>query len=236
MAVLLRPFWRYYGGKWRAAPRYPTPVHSTIIEPFAGAAGYSLRYPDRDVVLVERYAVVAAVWRYLIRVPESEIRSIPCVESVGDLPWWVSPGGRALVGFCLGSAVTSPRRTLSDGKRKLAALGRKREGWTKAHRELVASQLAAIRHWRIIEGDYTEAPDIEATWFVDPPYRGAAGAHYIHGSNAIDWKALGSWTKARRGQVIVCEASGADWLPFEDFGDAKGAMGRTSREAIWTRP
>ena len=49
----LRPFWAYYGGKWRAAPRYPRPMHDTIIEPFAGAAGYSLRYPDRNVVLVE---------------------------------------------------------------------------------------------------------------------------------------------------------------------------------------
>jgi hypothetical protein len=36
--VSLRPFWRYYGGKWRAAPRYPRPTHDTIIEPFAGAA------------------------------------------------------------------------------------------------------------------------------------------------------------------------------------------------------
>jgi len=42
----LRPFWRYYGGKWRAAPSYPSPRCETIIEPFAGAAGYSLRYPD----------------------------------------------------------------------------------------------------------------------------------------------------------------------------------------------
>jgi hypothetical protein len=33
---MLRPFWRYYGGKWRAAPRYPAPRYDTIIEPFAG--------------------------------------------------------------------------------------------------------------------------------------------------------------------------------------------------------
>jgi len=47
----LRPFWRYYGGKFRAAPRYPTPTHKTIVEPFAGAAGYSLRVDDLRVHL-----------------------------------------------------------------------------------------------------------------------------------------------------------------------------------------
>jgi hypothetical protein len=34
----LKPFIRLYGGKYRAAPRYPKPLHDT---PFAGAAGYS---------------------------------------------------------------------------------------------------------------------------------------------------------------------------------------------------
>lgn len=43
MTKALKPFWRYYGGKYRAAPRYPVPLHRTIVEPFAGAAGYSLR-------------------------------------------------------------------------------------------------------------------------------------------------------------------------------------------------
>jgi len=34
---MLKPFWQYYGGKWRAAPHYPKPRHDTIVEPFAGA-------------------------------------------------------------------------------------------------------------------------------------------------------------------------------------------------------
>jgi hypothetical protein len=40
-----------------------------MVEPFAGAAGYSLRYPERDVILVERYAVVAEMWRYARNAP-----------------------------------------------------------------------------------------------------------------------------------------------------------------------
>jgi hypothetical protein len=232
----LRPFWRYYGGKWRSAPRYPAPVHGTIIEPFAGSAGYSLRYLELRVTLVERYHVIAEIWRFLIGVSESELLRIPCVESVDDLPTWVPDGGRWLVGFNMNTAGSQPRRTLSSGCRKLLSAGRKRQGWNEAQRAMVASQLGAIRHWKIIEGDYSDAPDVKATWFVDAPYQGRAGSHYVHGSAKIGWSALGLWCACRRGQVIVCEASGADWLPFMDFGTVKSGPNSktgTSAEAIW---
>lgn len=34
--------WTYYGTKKRIAKNYPAPIYDTIIEPFAGAAQYSL--------------------------------------------------------------------------------------------------------------------------------------------------------------------------------------------------
>lgn len=230
----LRPFWRYYGGKWRSAPRYPAPRHATIIEPFAGAAGYAMRYPNRRVILVERYAVIAEVWRYLIGVSASEVRRIPLVDAVDDLPAWVPPGGRWLVGFSMNSATTSPRKAISAGWRRLRdERGRNFGGWTEAHRARVAEQVDAIRHWSIIEGDYTEAPDIEAVWFIDPPYNNAAGRHYVHAD--INYGTLGNWCRGRAGQVIVCENEGADWLPFRAFATMKaGPRSVGSNEAIWT--
>ena len=57
----IRPFFTFYGGKYRAAPRYPKPKHSRIIEPFAGSAGYSMRYPDLNVTLVDAAPVIAGV-------------------------------------------------------------------------------------------------------------------------------------------------------------------------------
>lgn len=45
--MILRPFFTYFGAKWRAAPHYPPPTHPTVIEPFAGAAGYALRHHTR---------------------------------------------------------------------------------------------------------------------------------------------------------------------------------------------
>ncbi|MGN6108961.1 MAG: hypothetical protein ACTHU0_27895 [Kofleriaceae bacterium] len=235
MTTGLRPFWRYYGGKWRAAPSYPAPRHQTIIEPFAGAAGYSLRHGiDRDVVLVEKYPTIAAIWRYLIAADPAEIRAIPEVDDVDDLPAWVPQAARWLVGFSMNSAASTPRRTLSAGRRMLRAKHRQFEGWTAAQRERVATQVKFIRHWQIIEGDYTLAPDVdEATWFIDPPYE-RAGRHYVHGSSGIDYAALGAWCRARRGQTIVCEQVGATWLPFRPHAVLKaGPNSQRSAEAVW---
>lgn len=228
----LRPFWRYYGGKWRAALNYPAPRHDTIVEPFAGAAGYALRYPDREVILVERYRTVAEIWRWLIGVSVDEVLAIPEVDNVDALPAWVPQAARDLVGFTLSSAVASPRRTLSAGCRSLNALGG-HYGWTARQRARVAEQVGQIRHWRVIEGDYTSAPDVQATHFVDAPYQGPAGSHYVHGSSGIDYSALATWCRSRRGQVIVCEADGASWLPFRSFGETRGIGATRSREAVW---
>lgn len=228
----LKPFWRYYGGKWRAAPRYPAPQHSTIIEPFAGAAGYAMRYPDRRIVLIEKYPVVAGIWRYLTRVTASEVLRIPLVEDVDDLPPWVPEEARNLVGFSMNAAVPSPRKTLSAGRKKLRNMGRVFEGWSEAQRERVAAQVGAIRHWQVIEGDYTAAPHVEATWFIDPPYNNKAGSYYVHA--VLNYQALGEWCRSRPGQTIVCENEGADWLPFRPFATLKaGVNGHGSREVIW---
>lgn len=226
----LRPFWRYYGSKWRIAPRYPKPRHRTIIEPFAGAAGYSLRYPDHDVILVEKYHVIAEIWRWLIAATPDEVRAIPCVDAVADLPARVPDGARWLVGMCLGLSATRPQAVIAS---VLQRPGRGAiEGWTVRMRERVAGQVGAIKHWQVIEGDYALAPDIEATWFVDPPYRGKAGRRFVHTSSKLDYANLATWCRSRRGQTLVCEASGANWLPFSGFGTTRGTGGDCS-EAIW---
>ena len=232
----LKPFWRYYGGKYRAAPRYPEPVFNTIIEPFAGAAGYSMRYPHLQVVLIEKYPVLAEIWRYLINVSEEEIRRIPLnPHSVDDLPMWVPVPARNLIGWWFNNATAAPCKTLSAGRVKLAQMGRKMEGWTEATRERIASQLQYIRHWRLVEGDFSQAPDVEATWFIDPPYNNRVGGHYVCGPSGISYPALGAWCRARRGQVIACENEGATWLPFRPFAVLKpGVNGCGSKEVIWT--
>lgn len=243
MTDTLKPFWRYYGGKFRAAPRYPQPLHNTIVEPFAGAAGYSLRHYHRNIILIEKYAVVAEIWRYLIGVHSAEILAIPLVEDVDDLPAWVPQGGRWLVGFAMNAAVAQPCKKLSSGRKQLRAMGRVFEGWSEQMRARVALQCELIKHWKIFELGYenTGTFNPEATWFIDPPYQ-KAGIYYKHSSKQIDYARLALWCRERRGQVIVCENEGADWLPFEPFHAIKSSHMRTSgmargtgysQEVIW---
>jgi len=231
----IRPYFVYYGGKWRAAPRYPAPCHDTIIEPFAGSAGYALRYPDRKVVLVEKDAILAELWRYLIRATAPDFLGLPDLrdgETTDDLR--ICDGARALIGFWLNKGVSSPRKSPSAWMRSGV---RPKSYWGPEVRAMLAAQAGKIAHWQIIEGDYTEAPDTLATWFVDPPYVGA-GHMYRHGPKGIDYAALASWCLARSGQVMVCENSGATWLPFKEHLVAKslpGSRGKGhSNEALWS--
>lgn len=238
----LRPFFRYFGSKWRAAPRYPTPSHRTIVEPFAGSAGYSLRYPDRDVVLVERDPVVASVWRYLLAATPEQVRALPDVPMDGTIAdVGLSGAEAALVGFWCGVAQTRPARRPSAWMRRIASNGG--DGWVSSRghlmwsarvRERIAEQLPAIRHWRLVEGDYRDSPDVAATWFVDPPYH-ETGRRYRCGAGALDYAGLADWCRSRTGQVVVCENDGADWLPFEPVGECLGANGKYGREVAWVR-
>jgi hypothetical protein len=99
----------------------------------------------------------------------------------------------------------------------------------------IAAQLPKIRHWQLIEGTYDQAPDVEATWFIDPPYEVAGNHQYGPRCQAkdLDFSALGAWCQQRRGQVMVCENVGASWLPFRPFVGMTGSH-KASVEAIWT--
>ena len=230
----LRPFFSYYGAKWTLAPKYPAPRHDTIIEPFAGSACYSLLYPDRDVILVERDEKVAAVWRYLIAARADEIRALPLLapgDSVDGLELEVE--ARWLIGFWMTKAAASPVLTMPS---TAWATEKPYQFWGSQRRERIAAQVDAIGHWTLIEGDFTDAPELEATWHIDSPYQGSAGLCYRQKFDRFD--ELGDWCRSRRGQVMVCENMGADWLPFETLTGHVGTIAdgkrRKSTEAIWT--
>ena len=230
---MLRPFFSFYGSKWRTASKlYPEPRHAVIVEPFAGSAGYALRHPARKVVLCELDPVLASVWRYLIRVKAGEVLSIPDLapgESVDDLK--ISQEAKWLVGFWLNRGAAGPRKSPSKWMREGGQPG---SFWGARVRNTIASQVDSIRHWELHNRSYADCPvPCAATWFVDPPYEGM-GTHYHFGSGQIDYRALAAWCKSRPGQVIVCENSGATWLPFQDLADVKTTRtNRRSKEALW---
>ncbi len=232
-AAQLRPFFGFYGGKWRdALKHYPSPEFDTVVEPFAGSAGYSLRHAHKKVILCEIDPILYEIWRYLIRAKPSEIRAIPDLPpdgSVDDLS--ICQEARWLVGFWLNRATASPRKSPSRWMRDGIRPG---SFWGTRVRETIAAQVGSIRHWRIYHCSYEDCPRADhATWFIDPPYQ-VAGQHYRFGADQIDYKHLSSWCRSRPGQAIVCENDGADWLPFRTLADVKTTRAAyRSKEVFW---
>lgn len=235
-APTIRPFFGYYGGKWRdALKNYPQPQFNTIVEPFAGSAGYALRYPHLTVILCEIDPILCGVWKYLIRVKPQEILAIPDLDpegSVDDLR--ICEEAKWLVGFWLNRGVSRPRKTPSRWMRDKIRPG---SFWGERVRQTIASQVEAIRHWKVHPGSYQDYPsNPKATWFIDPPYQ-EAGRHYRHGPEAVDYSHLADWCRSRRGQVIVCENHGAKWLPFKTVAAVKTTRAnRLSKEVSWFGP
>lgn len=233
---MLKPFFSYFGGKWRIAPKYPEPITDTVIEPFAGSAGYSLRYPDRQVILNDLNPKVYETWRYLINASGDDIEALPVYdgtwESTDELTH-LPVGARYLMGWWMNKGTVAPAKSPSKWMRS---------GdpgcnyWGPGARERIASQVGHIKHWKVVSCGYEQVPDIWGTWYVDPPYQ-QAGKPYP--AQVMDFPALGRWCESRRGQVIVCENVGATWLPFEPFVDAKAnssqGVAKVSKEAIWYR-
>lgn len=234
--VQLQPFWLYYGGKWRVAHRYPPPQHATLIEPFAGAAGYATRHHYANVHLYDVNPVIAGVWAYLIRTSSEEIMRLPLLSPGGsreDLK--VCPEASALIGFWLNHGLAHPGTAPSNWARDPEQA---HEYWGPLVRERIARQVNFIRHWKITCASYETIPQQRATWFVDPPYSSRAGRAYRF--DAVDFTHLGKWCQQRDGQVIVCENDGAKWLPFERMGNflathRKHRARNVSAEAIWYR-
>jgi hypothetical protein len=101
--------------------------------------------------------------------------------------------------------------------------------WETVHCRILAAG-SWMRSVDYREGSYEDAPDVEATWFIDPPYQHANRRGYL--CKGIDYARLSDWCRSRRGQVIVCEQEGADWLPFKPLADVATHRGAVSRE-VW---
>lgn len=221
----------YFGSKHGLARYYPPPRYPTIVEPFAGAAGYACRHtPGHHVVLRDASPFIIAIWDEIRDDPENFIRARSAEMRSGTV--------RHPVPIMLGTI--SPQIVRGAATRKVTTMMRR--NWPPTARR-IARVGPHAKTWDIAVGDYTQAPDIEATWFIDPPYvpqATSAGNMYEQQSSGIDYAALAEWCRSRKGQVIVCEAFGADWLPFRPFKRLRtlptgnGAQ-RGYMEVIWTK-
>lgn len=238
----MKPFFSYYGTKWRMSKHYPAPVYGTVIEPFAGSAGYSLHYPRRDVILIDRNPYVIGAWRWLISASEVDIRDLPELEPGERVSDYRLPDEAAwLMGFWVNRASTIPKDVMVPWikPRKYGT------NVCAMYKDRAISQVSQIRHWQAYCGDYRQGGgNPEATWFIDAPYQ---GSHKDWGTNVqrynregigeVDYRKLGEWCRSRNGQVIVCAGMFEDWLPFMEV-ELKGNHHHGSKyrntERVWT--
>lgn len=211
----------YYGSKSKIVDYYPPPKYGKIIEPFAGSARYSLKYWNRDILLVDKYEIIINVWRYLQDASEKDILSLPSVIKGQNIRTMnLSEEERILIGFCIGRGNMMPMNVMGSFS-----------DW-ELDKKRIAADLYKIKHWKIIQGSYSEIPNEPATWFIDPPYQ-YGGHKYRFSNKLIDFKQLRLFCENRMGQAIVCENTKANWMPFKPMIDMTGAQEKTT-EAIWS--
>ncbi len=238
--MITGPLFKWFGSKWSSAKHYPPPIHDTVIEPFAGGAGYALRHHERNVILAERDIHVRRLWWWLIgQAKESDIRELPINIPEGTD---IRELGLSL-GQCL--LIKSWQRTNNVGNCwTVSSWGNKSGQWTANTRARVAGEFHHVKHWKCVEDGMSllTEPRSPSTWFVDPPYQ----HNYQYRSPPLDYTQLASAVDQLPGQIIVCEAvcqktdARPDWLPFSDFrrtvtSRRKVSDNHHSRELVYVR-
>lgn len=214
----------YYGSKSIVVDLYPRPVYNKIIEPCCGSARYSLRHFENDIILIDKYDAVIKVWHYLQKCSPKDILGLPkLVKGMEIDKLNISDEEKLFLGFQAGIASISPRNKVS----KFSA----EQNGRKNQYKRIADQLFKIKHWVIKVGDFKDIPNQTATWFCDFPYQ-FGGIAYLH--NKINFVECSEFAQSRQGQVIVCENTKANWLPFKPMSPMRGANGIKTIEAIWS--
>ena len=214
----------YYGSKSKIVNYYPPPKFDKIIEPFAGSARYSLKYWQNEVLLVDKYPIIIDVWHYLQNASENDILKLPKLKAGENLNNFdLTNIEKLFLGFVIVGGLESPRLKCGNfrGNQYQDRILKK-----------IANNLFKIKHWKIIEGNYENIDNIEATWFIDAPYQ-FGGHSYKHSNKQLNFAELSEWCKSRNGQSIVCENSKADWMNFKPIIEMVGSIHKTT-EAIWS--
>jgi hypothetical protein len=231
------PLFKWYGSKFQSAKRYPPPLQGVpLIEPFAGGAGYSCRYPSLEVIVWDKNPVLGELWRWLIgEATSSMIQEIP----IGI------PEGTSIdqLGLSRGQALLLKhwQRTNNVGPSMLISpWGNKPGQWTANTRARLCDEIYLVKHWKFEKPSHTQL----GTWFIDPPYQD----NYRYGFKKFDYPTLAKFIDRipPASLVIVCEAvnketrSIPNWLPFEINHSSvtsrrKATQSHHSLEVVYTR-
>jgi site-specific DNA-adenine methylase len=238
--VKIGPLLKWYGSKWSAAKRYPKPLPDlNIFEPYAGGAGYSLNYCDRNVVIWDDNDQLMDLWDWLI---EEATQAL-----ILEIPVGVPEGTDIRkLGLTLGQALLLKhwQRTNNVGDCwTISAWGHKPGQWTTNTRARVAEEVQAVKHWEF----RAMLLDEQGTYFIDPPYqynyqyRFGPEERFDHQQLARDIRGIPPGSR-----IIACEAACPktgtvpDYLPFvpshrQVTSRRKATQSHHSQELIYTK-
>ena len=217
----------YYGSKSKLVNYYPAPKNDLIIEPFAGSARYAIKYYDRNVLLVDKYDVIVNIWKYIQNASKNDILKMQLLipkfgQTLDDFKFDCLEQ-KHLMGFFIKVGNSSPALTPSKMRLK--------DDYIKTQINNTAQMTCKIKHWLIKQGTYEDIKNTKATWFIDPPYQ--YGGHiYKFGNIDLDYRSLRDWIATRKGQIIVCENTKANWMQFKPLRKLQGASNTNTTEAI----
>lgn len=234
------PLFKWFGSKWTASKHYPMPEHESVVEPFAGGAGYSLRHFTKKVTIAETDPHISQLWKWIVmEATETDVRAIPLGLTIGtDIREVGLSHGQALL-------LKTWQRTNNVGSCwTISSWGNLSGQWTENTRSRVASEINLVKHWKVTDDGFALMKnhcDL-ATWFVDPPYQ----FNYQYRGSAFDYASLATHVASLNGQIIVCEAvcpktqAVPNWLPFVPFRETVTSRRKTnnnhhSKELVFTR-
>lgn len=212
----------YYGSKSKIVDYYPAPKYSKIIEPFAGSARYSLKYFEKQIVIVDKYKTITDVWEFLKKATPQDLFSLPKLKEGDNLKNYnLSDIEISFLQYITQHGTVGGYKVSKWGARDL-----------ERNIRTIANNLYKIKHWEIKNCCYSELENEVVTWFIDPPYQ-FGGHKYKFSNKYIDYNYLSEWCKNRFGQTIVCENIKSTWLPFKPMTSMRGIKYKTT-EAIWS--
>lgn len=249
-------FFSYFGGKVGLANNYPAPAdeNDIVVEPFAGAAGYSTFHEARRVYLFDLYPTIVETWQFLIDAANKpEVLAQYDALPVGPFYRWSNPvptdipaGAQHLIGFWETQSQTYPSRWQQSPKvyENGDPRPKNRGGlWTQRTKDRIRDQLPKIKEWKVFNASYQDSVQIlkqegvdtsEVIWHIDPPYQNG-GKRYKKSCDGIDFEALGNWVTGLDGKIMVCERDPANWLDFKPLVTVKNASNKQYKELVWMR-